>query len=329
MRVTIAEIAQAAGVSVPTVSKVVNGRADVAPATRARVEELLQQRGYRRRVSRLRSGVLDVVFNELDSPWAMEIIRGVESAARAEDLAVVVSALAGPGAIGRSWVDDLAARHSAGVIIVFSELSRAQVERLRARSIPFVVVDPVGETAEDVPWVGATNWSGGLAATRHLVELGHRRIGMIGGPRGILCSRARIDGYRAALDEAGVAVDPALVEHGDFHVEGGYEAGRRLLERPDRPTAIFAGSDLQAFGLYEAARVLGLRVPDQLSVVGFDDLPMARWAWPPLTTMRQPLFEMAARATRLVLGDGPDTRVELSTSLVVRESTGPAASARR
>jgi DNA-binding LacI/PurR family transcriptional regulator len=329
MRVTIAEIAQEAGVSVPTVSKVVNGRADVAPATRARVEQLLQQRGYRRRVSRLRSGVLDVVFNELDSPWAMEIIRGVESAARAEDLAVVVSALAGPGAIGRSWVDDLAARRSAGVIIVFSELSRAQVERLRARSIPFVVVDPVGETAEDVPWVGATNWSGGLAATRHLVELGHRRIGMIGGPPGILCSRARIDGYRAALDEAGVAVDPALIEHGDFHVEGGYEAGRRLLERPDRPTAIFAGSDLQAFGLYEAARVLGLRVPDQLSVVGFDDLPMARWAWPPLTTMRQPLFEMAARATRLVLGDGPDTRVELSTSLVVRESTGRAASGRR
>jgi DNA-binding LacI/PurR family transcriptional regulator len=321
MRVTIAEIAQAAGVSVPTVSKVVNGRSDVAPATRARVEELLQQRGYRRRVSRLRSGVLDVVFNELDSPWAMEIIRGVESAARAEDLAVVVSALAGPGAIGRSWVDDLAARRSAGVIIVFSELSREQVERLRARSIPFVVVDPVGETAEDVPWVGATNWSGGLAATRHLVELGHRRIGMIGGPPGILCSRARIDGYRAALDEAGVPVDPALVEHGDFHVEGGYAAGRRLLEHPDRPSAIFAGSDLQAFGLYEAARVLGLRVPDELSVVGFDDLPMARWAWPPLTTMRQPLFEMAARATRLVLGDGPDTRVELSTSLVVREST--------
>ncbi len=327
MRVTIAEIAQAAGVSVPTVSKVVNGRADVAPATRARVEELLQARGYRRRVSRLRSGVLDVVFNELDSPWAMEIIRGVESAARADDLAVVVSALAGPGAIGRSWVDDLAARRSAGVVIVFSELRRGQVERLRARSIPFVVVDPVGETAEDIPWVGATNWSGGLAATRHLVELGHRRIGMIGGPPGILCSRARIDGYRAALDEAGVPVDAALIEHGDFHVEAGYEAGRRLLERPDRPTAIFAGSDLQAFGLYEAARVLGLRVPDQLSVVGFDDLPMARWAWPPLTTMRQPLFEMAARATRLVLGDGPDTRVELSTSLVVREST--AASARR
>jgi LacI family transcriptional regulator/LacI family xylobiose transport system transcriptional regulator len=138
----------------------------------------------------------------------------------------------------------------------------------------------------------------------------------------MLCSRARVDGYRAALETAGHPVDPTLVRWGDFHVESGYEQGRALLTLPEPPTAIFAGSDLQAFGVYEAARVLGLHVPAQLSVVGFDDLPMARWAWPPLTTIRQPLTEMGATATRLVLGGGVNRRVELATSLVVRDSTG-------
>jgi DNA-binding LacI/PurR family transcriptional regulator len=326
-RVTIAQIAHAAGVSVPTVSKVVNGRADVSPQTRARVERLLSDRGYRRRATPPsgRSRLLDLVFNELESPWAIEIIRGVEEVAREHGLGVVLSAQEGPGAIGLSWLEDVAARRSAGVILVVSELTREQADRLRARSIPFVVVDPAGEPAPDVPSVGATNWNGGLIATRHVLELGHRRVGMIGGPPAMLCSRARVDGYRAALETAGVAVDERLIRHGDFHVEAGFVAGTELLALDDPPTAIFAGSDLQAFGLYEAARVLGLRVPDQLSVIGFDDLPMARWAWPPLTTVRQPLSEMAATATRLVLGQGAQARVELATSLVVRQSTAPPA----
>jgi DNA-binding LacI/PurR family transcriptional regulator len=324
-RVTIAEIASAAGVSVPTVSKVVNGRADVAPQTRDRVERLLRERGYRRRSPgrRTRAELIDVVFNELESPWAIEIIRGVEEVARDRGLGVVVSAQEGPGALGRSWVDAVASRRAAGVILVVSELAPEQIARLRARSIPFVVLDPAGEPAPDVPSVGATNWNGGLTATRHLLELGHRRVGVIGGTPSILCSRARVDGYRAALETAGHPVDPDLVRWGDFHVESGFEQGRALLTLPDPPTAIFAGSDLQAFGVYEAARVLGLHVPTELSVVGFDDLPMARWAWPPLTTIRQPLTEMAAAAARLVLGRGGDRRVELATSLVVRNSTAP------
>ena len=322
-RVTIADVAGAAGVSVPTVSKVINGRADVAPATRARVERLLREHGYRRRppARDRRAALLDVVFNELESPWAIEIIRGVEEVAREHELGVVLSAQEGPGALGRSWVDAVASRRTGGVILVVSELSEEQAARLRARSIPFVVVDPAGEPAPGVPSVGATNWNGGLTATRHLLELGHRRIGMIAGPAKMLCSRAREDGYRTALETAGVPVDAQLIRHGDFHVDRAYEEGRALLSLPDPPTAIFAGSDLQAFGLYEAARVLGLRVPDDLSVIGFDDLPMARWAWPPLTTIRQPLTEMAATATRIVLGDDTQTRVELATSLVVRQST--------
>ena len=145
---------------------------------------------------------------------------------------------------------------------------------------------------------------------------------MIGGPATMLCSRAREDGYRTALDDGRRARRPAA--HPPRRLprrRAPTRRGARLLSLPDPPTAIFAGSDLQAFGLYEAARVLGLRVPDDLSVIGFDDLPMARWAWPPLTTIRQPLTEMAATATRIVLGDDTQTRVELATSLVVRQST--------
>jgi len=322
-RVTIARIADAAGVSVPTVSKVVNGRADVAPQTRERVERLLHEHGYRRPAPALetRSQLLDVVFNELESPWAMEIIKGVEEVGREHGLGVVLSAQEGPGALGRSWVDAVASRRSVGLILVVSELTPAQIGRLTARSIPFVVVDPAGQPAPDVPAVGATNWNGGLEATRHLLELGHRRIGMIGGPPTMLCSRARVDGYRAALETAGLEVDPDLLRWGTFHLEAGYEEGRALLSLPEPPTAIFAGSDLQAFGVYEAARVMGIEIPRQLSVIGFDDLPMARWVGPPLTTIRQPLTEMAATAARMVLGQGEERRVELATTLVQRQST--------
>src|SRR3954469_16071389 len=321
-RVTIALIADAAGVSVPTVSKVVNGRADVAPETRERVERMLREHNYRRPApANPHASLLDVVFNELESPWAMEIIKGVEEVARENDLGVVLSAQEGPGALGRSWVDAVASRRSAGLILVVSELTPEQIARLNARSIPFVVVDPAGEPATGVPSVGATNWNGGLTATRHLLELGHTRIGMIGGPPNMLCSRARVDGYRAALETAGLMVDPELIRWGDFHLEGGFDRGSALLDLPSPPTAIFAGSDLQAFGVYEAARQRGIEIPTQLSVVGFDDLPMARWVGPNLTTIRQPLTEMAATAARLVLGQAEDRRVELATTLVVRQST--------
>ena len=201
-------------------------------------------------------------------------------------------------------------------------------DQLRSRGIPLVVVDPTGEPLHDTPSVGATNWNGGLTATRHLLGLGHRRIGVIGGPEWILCSRARLDGYRAAMDEAGVPIDPRFISHGKFHVGEGVDKGRALLRLPDRPTAIFAGNDLQALGVYQAARELRLHIPEDVSVVGFDDLPVAQWVGPPLTTIRQPLFDMAVAAAELVLrmadGEAPaQPRVELATELVIRESTAP------
>lgn len=326
---TLAEIAREAGVSAPTVSKVLNGRADVAPATRTRVEELLRSYGYRRRrAEATRSPLIDLVFHELESAWAMEVIRGVENVARDEGLSVVLSESAGRLTPGRTWADQVAARRPYGVILVLSGLDESGRALLTSRSIPFVVMDPAGDPGDDVPSIGATNWHGGLAATRHLVELGHTRIGAISGPSRMMCSRARVDGYRAALETAGLPVDPALIRPGNFHHESGYRAGLELLRSPNRPTAVFAGNDLQALGLYEAARELGLRVPEDLSVVGFDDLPVARWVGPPLTTVRQPLTEMAEAAARLVLelgreqGASAATRVELATSLVVRSSTG-------
>lgn len=328
---TLAEIARAAGVSAPTVSKVLNGRADVAAGTRSRVEELLLQHGYRRRRgASQQSQLIDLVFHELESAWAMEVIRGVENVARENGLSLVLSESAGRLTPGQTWVDGVLARRPAGVILVLSDLNAAQRAQLTSRDIPFVVVDPAGDPGDDVPSVGTTNWQGGLAATRHLVELGHRRIGVIGGPASMMCSRARIDGYRAALETAGLPVDPELVREGDFHHEAGYTAGLDLLRLPDPPTAVFTGNDLQALGVFEAARERGLRIPQDLSVVGFDDLPITRWVGPPLTTVRQPLLEMAETATRLVLdlsrGKEPaTTRVDLATRLVVRSSTAPPA----
>jgi DNA-binding LacI/PurR family transcriptional regulator len=326
--VTIALIAEEAGVSIPTVSKVINGRPEVAPETRHRVERLLHEHGYQRRTSQddTPSGLVDLVFAEIESPWAMEIVRGAESAAREAGASVVMSVLHTHAGPGRDWLDRLASRRTDGVVVVASKLSTGVQAQLSARSLPFVVVDPEGEPAPGVVSVGATNWHGGLAATRHLLELGHRRVGMISGPGDMLCSQARIDGYRAALETAGVEVDPTLIRRGTFLVDSGHDQGHALLSLPDPPTAIFAGSDLMAFGVFEAARQRGLRVPEDLSVVGFDDLPLSKSAWPPLTTVRQPLQEMAALATRTVLamkrGEAPESRrVELATDLIVREST--------
>jgi LacI family transcriptional regulator len=327
-RTTLAAIAAEAGVSLPTVSKVVNGRPDVAAATRARVEQLLDQHQYARSgVRRLRrSGLIDLVFNGLDSPWAVEILRGVEEWGAAHETAVAVSSVRHGDARPVSWTSALASHHTDGVILVTSKLTDAQLGQLRSAGIPLIVIDPANTPPPDIPSVGATNWAGGLAATEHLLSLGHRRIGAITGPVDYLCSLARVDGYRSALERTGVVFDPALVRYGDFHHEGGFARAVELLELPEPPTAIFAGSDQQAFGVYEAARQRGLRIPEDLSVVGFDELPVARWASPPLTTIRQPLAEMGSAAAQMLgeLIEGTplrSNRVELSTELIVREST--------
>jgi LacI family transcriptional regulator len=330
LRATLAEIAAEAGVSLPTVSKVVNGHADVAPATRARIEQLLGEHRYRHPGIRRgrHAGLIDVVFNGLDSPWAVEILRGVEEWCSAHGVAVAVSAVRHGSPRPASWTSALASHDTDGVLLVTSKLTTRQVRQLHTEDIPLVVIDPVNLPEPDLPGVGATNWAGGIAATEHLIECGHTRIAAISGPENYLSSHARIDGYRSALERAGLKYDPDLVRHGDFQHQGGFSRAGSLLDLAGPPTAIFAGSDQQALGVYEAARQRGLRIPQDLSVVGFDDLPMSQWTSPPLTTVRQPLAEMGRVAAEMLgtLVEGltlSSPRMELATELVVRASTAP------
>jgi len=224
-------------------------------------------------------------------------------------------------------LDDMLARRPQCVLSV-TQLSEAEREQLRAKGIPFVVFDPIAELPDDVPFVGATNWRGGRSAAQHLIGLGHRRIAMIVGPEDVMCCRARQAGYESAMKSAGLPVDPELTVVSPLTREDGCVAARGLLALREPPTAIFASNDLQALGVYQAAREAGLRIPRDLSVVGFDDLPVVAWADPPLTTVHQPLTEMAAAATELALALGrgenpPQIGVEIATTLIVRDSTAP------
>jgi len=224
-------------------------------------------------------------------------------------------------------MDDMLDRRPKAVLSV-AQLSDAEREQLAANGIPFVVFDPISELPEDVPFVGATNWRGGQSATRHLIELGHRRIAMICGPAGQLCFDGRTAGYTFAMAAAGLPVDPALMVQAHARREDGYAAACGLFALADRPTAVFASDDSQAIGVYQAAREAGMRVPDDVSVVGFDDLPIAAWVDPPLTTVHQPLSQMAVAATELALALGrgeevPQIGVEFATTLTVRGSTAP------
>ena len=327
-KTTLAAIAAEAGVSLPTVSKVLNGRPDVSAETRARVARLLDQHNYSRGTSRRhrRSGLIDLVFNGLDSPWAVEILRGVEEWGSANSTGVAVSAVRHGDARPTSWTGTLASHDTDGVILVTSELTSSQLGQLRNAGIPLVVIDPVNPPPPEIPSVGATNWAGGLSATEHLLGLGHRRIGTIAGPGDFLCSRARVDGYRSALEREGITFDPDLVRHGDFHHEGGFARGGELLDLPDRPTAIFAGSDQQAFGVYEAARQHGLRIPEDIAVVGFDDIEDARYAFPTLTTISPDKKNIARLAVARLFERMKGAEVlpasrSVEYRLVIREST--------
>lgn len=315
----------------PTVSRVLNGDDQVAEDTRARIEQLLEEYEYRapRKRSAVSAETVHVIYPRLDSSWQLEHIRGMEAVMREAGVGLVVSAL-DRGVEGREGLLRRArSGQTAGAILAGASGETPLGSVLDHLNVPVISLDPGLRAAAKLPTIGATDWLGAHAATDHLIGLGHRRIGMITGSRGgLLCSRARLDGYRAALEDAGIAEDLSLVEHGEFEYRSGITAAQRLLDHEDPPTAIFASSDHIALGVYEAARIRGLWIPDDLSVVGFDDLPLARWAAPPLTTVRQPLEEMGGLAARTILSlarrkrlDSP--RMELGTRLVVRASTAP------
>jgi LacI family transcriptional regulator len=332
-RATLATVAASAGVSVATVSKVLNGRADVGPATRALVETLLRQHQYsgRRPTSVRRTSAtarVEVLFSRPMNAYSTEVLQGVLDAAPESGTAVAVSVPVRPHGI--AWARNLASAGRLAVISVVNDLSPEDLRALVRAHLPLVVIDPGSEPRARVPSVGSTNFAGGVAAAQHLLSLGHRRIAYIGGPASASHNLARMHGYRAAMEAAGAPVPEEYLRPGQFLYRDGVAGTIFLLDLDPPPTAIFAGSDETAAGVIEAARGRGLRVPEDLSVVGFDDTQVARFASPPLTTVRQPLREMGGVALRTALrlseGEKLDSHhVELATELIIRHSTAPPA----
>ena len=330
-RITIVDIAAEAGVSVPTVSKVLNRREDVATETRKRVEAVIKARGYTpsraaRALGSGQSGQIDLIVPILDSDYILEVIRGIEDTVSNTSIRLVLSSTHDDMHLERKWVARITDSSTDGALLLLPRGGSPYLGYLREHAIPFVVIDDRSELPSTIPSVAVTNWSGGRAATEHLLALGHRRIAILCGPMTHLSSAARLAGYRSAYESAGLAIDPDLIRPGDFQFQSGYQQTSELLKLSHPPTAIFACSDMQAMGVYRALYASGQRIPQDVSVIGFDDIPSAKYMCPALTTIRQPLFEMGRLATtmllRLIGGESlENTRIELSTDVVVRESS--------
>ncbi|TDL44823.1 LacI family DNA-binding transcriptional regulator [Kocuria rosea] len=332
-RTTLSQVAARAGVSKGTVSKVLNGRPDVGEDTRERVRAAVADLGYTGSAVRRPRTAIVLVFDTLESNYSLQVMAGaVDACGRAEaDLMLSTLPSLEQGDVppfSEDWFARCGRTGETAVIAVTTPLTAEQVAAAAHAQVPLVAIDPVNSLPSTVPSIGSTNWAGGHEATTHLLGLGHRRIGHLSGAGGSVPARERLAGYRSALEDAGVPHDPGLVTGGGFSYEAGFAGAQELLELEDPPTALFAASDEAALGAFEAARQAGLRVPEDLSVVGFDDTLLARWASPKLTTVRQPLHAMGEMAVEraITLLAGGSRRVhplQLQTSLVERSSTAP------
>jgi LacI family transcriptional regulator len=330
-RATIIDVARAAGVSVATVSKVINGRYGVAEATIARVMKVVSELGYETSLvasslRRSRTNVIGILVAEFE-PFSTEILKAIAAANNGSGYELL--AYSGPNAAENrvGWelrsLSRLAGTLIDGAIIVTPTVLMTNT------SIPVVAIDP--HTGQGGPsTIGSDNVAGARTATEYLISLGHRRIAHIRGRTDLESAQLREVGYRQSLAAADIPFDPTLVRDGNYRAPQTDDAARDLLLRADRPTAIFAANDLSAIRVLEVAAELGIRVPEQLSVIGFDDVPDAASATPPLTTMAQPLKTMGAQALQLLVahlgGDDVERHVQLPAELVVRSSTAPAPS---
>ena len=329
-RVRMEDVAREAGVSVATVSKVVNQRYGVAQSTIDRVTEVIESLGYEaslgaRSLRSHRTNVIGVLVAEFE-PFSTELLKGVSSAI--DETGYELLAYSG-GHHGRSvgWerrsLSRLGGTLIDGAILVTPTVVSASAE------VPVVAVDPHTGPA-DMPTVDADNVGGAVAATEHLLALGHRRIALLGGREDLESARLREHGFRQAMAAAGVPVDPDLVRVGGYRPETASAPARELLARADRPTAVFAANDISAIRTIEVAHELGLRVPEDVSVVGFDNVPESVLCSPSLTTVAQPLHDIGVTALRMLVellaGREPEpAHVRLPTSMVTRDSTGPGA----
>jgi len=334
VRCTIDDIAREAGVSRATVSRVLNQKPDVSAQTRARILEILERRQFVRdpvaaALAGGRASAIGLLMPRLEFGWATEVIVGVGEAAAAHQRPLLLATTVYQERNEAQWIRLFQSRLVAGVIAILA--TAASVARLKQafdERLPLVLVDYEGHEAP-FPRVEAANYDGTRRAVRHLIELGHTRIGYITGNANYGCAHARLAAYRDTTRSAGADCDPELVVEGDFTEYSGYAGAKRLLSLGEPPTAIVCANDLSAFGCLKALREAGLRVPQDVSVVGFDDVPGAERSEPPLTTVKQPLRDMGRSAFELLLRylDGKATPepvvLTMPTELIVRASTAP------
>lgn len=345
MAATIYDVAKRAGVSTATVSKVLSNTPYVSEATRAKVLQAVAELGYvpslaARGLTKARTYLLALVIPYTSDylysdPHLLELIRGIEQETKAREYQLLLSTadrkIAGARAVesaAEPYHRAVRSQYADGVIVVASSAFGGETPPPLAQQLPTVGIGYHALGGRHT--VHSDDRSGAAAATRHLLALGHRRIGVINAVPQITALVRRLEGHRLALAEAGVPWDPALMVWGDFSDDSGYRAVETLLALPDRPSALFAFNDRMAMGAIKRLRDAGLRVPEDVAVVGFDDIPAAALFDPPLTTVRQPAQEMGATAARLLfdLIEGRPVDVEevvLPTELVVRRSSSPTA----
>ncbi|SDG60406.1 LacI family transcriptional regulator [Lentzea fradiae] len=311
-------------------SKVLNQRYGVSADTFARVTAVIKEMGYEaslvaQSLRNHRTNVIGILVADIE-PFSTELLKGAADAIRGTGFELVVYSAGGRIGDPQGWEHRYLTRLS-GTLVDGAVLVTPAVDLEGIPGTPVVAVDPhTGRAA--LPTIDSDNLHGGRLATEHLLALGHRRIALITGREDLKSAQQRETGYRGALASAGLPVDENLVRRGDYEADIAAESARRLLREPDRPTAVFAANDITAIAVIQAAQELGLRVPEDLAVVGFDNIPESALCTPPLTTVQQPIREMGHRAVellvRLINGDEPtDTHITLSTELVVRQSTRP------
>jgi LacI family transcriptional regulator len=331
-KITIVDVAAEAGVSFGTVSRVINNDVHVKQETRERVLKAMQQLGFvaNRQARSLAGGKSDsigVLVPDLGTGYIGEIIRGIDAELSLTDLDLILYTTHRTASKEANYVANLAKGMVDGLLLVLPRSPADFIGALTQRGFPFVLIDHQG-TGHDCPAVGAMNWQGGFNATEYLIKLGHQRIGFITGWKDLGCALDRLDGYRSALRTYHISEEPELIYEGTFFQPDGFAGASTLLDRPHPPTAIFASNDVMAMGVMDAVRNRGLRVPEDVSVIGFDDIPQASLIRPALTTISQPLEKMGRVATQMLLDllhqpDKKIDRIELPTQLVVRDSCKP------
>lgn len=329
--VTIKDVAQVSGVSYATVSRVLTGFEFVKETTRQRVMEAVEITGYvanlhARSLVGGRSQIIGLLVPNLDNGYVGTIMQGIDKALAQANYDLMLYTSHRHPAKESFYVSAISNGLTDGLLLVAPLVPAAYLEELRTQDFPYVLIDQADASVSSS--IQSSNRQGAYDATRYLIDLGHTRIAFIKGEPAVQSAVDRLEGYKAALIDCGLPIMEELIVNGDYQQQTGYESARKLLQSVEpRPTAIFAANDLAAFGAMDAAREQGLHIPDDISIVGFDDVPQASFVYPRLTTVRQPLEQMGQVAVRLLLEriknkNLPPQQVALATQLTIRDSCG-------